>query len=161
MSWVHHQLSLSVRCHDFSFKTHCLDLNQHSKINIHSISLYVTWPEYQQPSGVTWPAPISPVIAIIYQPPMPLRITPYAICDDLHDTKRSSYLTVTSLHVHDTWMTPIAHPSGRGLGILRVLEVWPKFCNIPTFIAKSSYINQKTRNSYIKQQYKLSMMRNR
>ena len=146
MSWVHHQLSLSVRCHGFSLKTHCLDLNQHSMMNIHSISLYVTWPEYQQPSGVTWPA----LISIIHQTPTPLRITPNAIYDDIHDTKRSSYRKVISLHVHGTGMTPIAHPSGRGLGILRVLEVWLKFCNTPTFIAKSSYINQKTRNSCIR-----------
>ena len=155
--FVHHQLSLSVRCHGFSLKTHCLDLNQHSMINIHSISLYITWPEYQQPSGVTCPA----LISIIHQTPTSLRITPNAIYDDIHDTKLSSYPKVTSLHVHDTGMTPIAHPSGRGLGILRVLEVCANFCNTTTFIAKSRHINQKTRNSCIKQRYKLSMIRSR
>ena len=41
----HH--STKVGCHGFSLKTHCFNLNQHSIINIHSISIDVTWPQYQ------------------------------------------------------------------------------------------------------------------
>ena len=43
--------STQVGCHGFSLKTHCLNLNQHSIINIHSISIDVTWPQYQHQAG--------------------------------------------------------------------------------------------------------------
>ena len=149
MSWVHHQLSLSVGCRGFPLKTHCLNLNQHSMINIHSISIYVTWPEYQQPNRVTWPALIS-----IISPPYAAKNNTKR---DIRRYTRYKALLISQVHFspHNTGMTPIAHPSGRSLGILRVLEVCPKFCNIPIFIAKRRYINQKTRNSCIKQNPKI------
>ena len=159
MSWVH-ELTQPVGCHGFSLKTHSYYLNQLSMINIHSISIIVTWPECQQPSGVTWPA----LISIIHQTPTPQKNNTKR--DIRRYTPRYKTLLISHGHFspHDTVMTPIDHPSGRGMGVLRVwpvLEVWPKFCKIPTFITKSSYINQKTHNSCIKQQYKLSMIRNR
>ena len=121
-----------VGCHGFSLNTYCLYLNQHSMINIHSISTYVTWPEYQQPSGVKWPA----LISIIHQTPTPQKNNTKR--NKRRYTPRYKPFLISHGHFspHDTGMTPIAHPSGRGMGVLRVLEVRPKFCNIPTFIAQ-------------------------